>query len=136
MGIDNKTSLFLYKIAYVKYQYYNRIHQRLLFKIRPMLLIESENKVFPTDFTALPISSIKQNSYINPKYDVDIGKNVCPKLTTITYDRCFVRVNKPLTIHSRDIRHQGNMDNLATTYQTKFDTIKLLWYEFSSNIFK
>ena len=48
----------------------------------------------------------------------------------------FVRVNKPLTIHSRDIRHQGNMDNLATTYQTKFDTIKLLWYEFSSNIFK
>ena len=109
-------SLFL-----AKFPYYDLNTRSVNFKSRPILVIEVENQVGLSDVTALPLSSIKDESRIIKGYDIKIQDKDYPNLK-LKFDPSYIRTSKIATISSKDLAKTPIVD-LKKFYPSLYENV-------------
>ena len=107
--------------------YFNKGHGSTLFKLRPLLIIGQAD---PSEFTALPCSTIPNKTFVDKIYDIEL----CPKSFPLTRLKhtCYVRVHKSMIIN----RHSINscLSNIKVSYPDLFLKILILFDEYNNKL--
>ena len=112
--------------------YYDVSTSSIKFKARPVLILKAENESGFSDFTVLPISSISSKKNIDPKFDVEVTKNMYP-LLKLTKDECYIRCGKFMTINQNDLGIP-EISNLKDSYPDLWEHIISLAKEYISDV--
>lgn len=95
--------------------FYDKSKNKMSFKSRPALVIGNPNG-YDLDYLVLPVSTIKQSQYIDPKYDIEIKRCDFPSLN-LTQDS-YIRTGKRTPINKANIA--GIIGDLKNDYEEKY----------------
>ena len=78
--------------------FYDSLHNRQNFKVRPVLVLA---KADSGDYTVLPVSRVTRRENLHPVYDVEVDPAVYPSLNLKAVS--YIRTHKQTTIHVAEI---------------------------------
>jgi len=132
--MSNNSQVLIGKIFKSRFKYFDSRQSKVLFKIRPVLIIGVEREKTPCDLTVLPISKVSLKVNLNEDYDYEITKSQHEKLS-LDQDPSYIRTHKVTTIHSQDLPHNGLISSLKDSYPEDYELIKKKFEEFSQGLF-
>ncbi|NYS33709.1 type II toxin-antitoxin system PemK/MazF family toxin [Streptococcus danieliae] len=101
------------KIVASRFQYYDTRTRRMSYKSRPVLILKCERNTGASDLTVLPLSTITNQTNIDPVYDVQVTVSEYP-LLGLTRDS-YIRSGKISTVHTTNIA-RGSICDLKQIY--------------------
>lgn len=117
------------KIYKVITPYYDKTARKSGFKARPALVIMETNG-YDSDCVILPVSTIKQERYRDPKYDKFIEKSKYPDLDMT--ENCYVRTGKQTSISRKDIGSE--ISDMKSEYPDLYLEVLALLEEFQKTV--
>ena len=111
------------KIILGRFPYFDIMKRENRFKVRPMLVIGKADKKENPDFNVLPLSTIKDKSKINPRYDYKF------KLRKESY----IRIHKQNIINIRSV--EKVVIDFKEEYKNDWEEIRKLHFEYNNTLF-